>query len=221
MTHATPSHASPTRRRVLVAACGVTLGVPALAQVPQVLPRMTEGPFYPPATWRAQRRDWDADLTQLAETPQRRARGEHLGLDLVVTDSRGRAIDNAEVEIWQCDQLGSYRHPSVELVTGQYDEAFQGFGSARSSGEGRVSFRTIRPAPYPGRTPHIHVRLRHAGTGELTSQLFVAGDPGNERDFLWRRLRAGERTALAMNLEPAAADSGLRWQARHAIVVPA
>jgi protocatechuate 3,4-dioxygenase beta subunit len=47
--------------------------------------------------------------------------------------------------------------------------------------------------PYPGRTPHIHVKLRHASFGELTSQLFVAGDPGNARDFLWRRLDAGDR----------------------------
>ena len=42
--------------------------------------------------------------------------------------------------------------------------------------------------PYPGRTPHIHVKLRHPSFGEVTSQLFVAGDPGNAGDFLYRSL---------------------------------
>jgi protocatechuate 3,4-dioxygenase beta subunit len=74
--------------------------------------------------------------------------------------------------------------------------------------------------PYPGRTPHIHVKLRHASFGELTSQLFVAGDRGNAGDFIWRRAREADRNALALRLTPASTD-GLRWQARHTLVVPA
>ena len=84
-----------------------------------------------------------------------------------------------------------------------------------------MRLRTIRPLPYPGRTPHIHVKLRHASFGELTSQLFVAGDAGNARDFLWRAVPAADRAALEMTLQPAPADSGLRWQVRHVLVVPA
>lgn len=211
---------SPQRRMLLLAAAGSTVGFPALAGSATVLPRMTEGPFYPSASWRARRSDWDADLTKVAEAAGRGARGEHLGLELVVADTRGRAIDSAEVEIWQCDVFGAYRHPHVEAVPGQFDEAFQGFGAARTAADGSSRFRTIRPAPYPGRTPHIHLRLRHPSFGELTSQLFVAGEAGNERDFLWRRLSAAERAALAMRLEPAA-DAALRWRVRHAVVVPA
>lgn len=207
------------RRRFVAAAAASWIALPALAAT--ALPRMTEGPFYPPQRWRALRRDWDADLTKLDESPARRARGEHLGLELTVADSRGRAIDRAEVEIWQCDALGAYRHPNVDLAAGTFDEAFQGFGAARSAADGSLRFRTIRPVPYPGRTPHIHVRVRHASFGDVISQLFVAGDAGNERDFLWRRLGASEREATAMRLEPAAADSGLRWQVRHAMVVAA
>ena len=86
---------------------------------------------------------------------------------------------------------------------------------------GEYYFRTIKPVPYPGRTPHIHVKLRHASFGELTSQLFLAGDAGNERDFLWRNLAADERAALALRLAPAPAGSDLRWLVRHALVVPA
>jgi protocatechuate 3,4-dioxygenase beta subunit len=117
--------------------------------------------------------------------------------------------------------LAVYRHPSVRQAAGHFDEGFQGFGATSSGRDGRLRFRTIKPVPYPGRTPHIHVKLRHAGFGELSSQLFIAGDPGNARDFLWRQLDADGQAAMAMQLQPAAADSGLRWQIRQALVVPA
>lgn len=208
-----------TRRR-LVFSTVASLAMPALAQTRHVLPPMTDGPFYPPRGWRGQgeNRDWDADLTRTGAL--RPARGEHLALQLQVADARGRVIDGAEVEIWQCDALAAYRHPGVRAEPGRHDPAFQGFGAARSAADGSVLFRTIRPVPYPGRTPHIHVKLRHSSFGELSSQLFVAGDAGNARDFLWQRLDAEEQASLAMQLAPAQGD-GLRWQARHSLVVPA
>jgi protocatechuate 3,4-dioxygenase, beta subunit len=211
----------PHRRRTLLAAGAAMLSAPAWAQGARLLPGMTEGPFYPPRRWRdsfAGGGDWDADLTRTGGGAA--ARGEHLALWLQVADVRGRAVDDAEVEIWQCDALAAYRHPSVPLEPGRHDPAFQGFGAARSGRDGSLKLRTIRPVPYPGRTPHIHVTVRHPGFGELTSQLFVAGDPGNARDFLWRRLEADAQRALAMVLAPAEGD-GLRWQARHTLVVPA
>ena len=110
------------------------------------------------------------------------------------------------------------QNPTSEA--GSYDPGFQGFGAARTGADGLSSFRSIRPVPYPGRTPHIHVKLRHASFGEFTSQLFVAGDPGNARDFLWRQLDSAGRQALALQLQPAS-DGGLRWQARHVLTLPA
>ena len=210
----------PTRRLLIAGLAGLAL--PAAAEpVRRVLAPMTEGPFYPPARWRAREDDWDADLTRVRHNGQgQAARGEHLDLRLAVVDTRGRAIDGTEVEIWQCDALAAYRHPSVTAEPGRFDPGFQGFGTARSAADGGVAFRTIRPVPYPGRTPHIHVKLRHATFGELSSQLFVAGDAGNARDFLWRRLDDDERAGLAMQLQPASGDA-LRWQARHALIVPA
>ena len=101
------------------------------------------------------------------------------------------------------------------------DEGFQGFGATRSASGGVYRFRTIKPVPYPGRTPHIHVKIRHASFGELTTQLFIAGDPGNVRDGLWRWLPSDDRAALEMALQSAPPDSGLRWLVRHALVVPA
>ncbi|MFT3817293.1 MAG: intradiol ring-cleavage dioxygenase [Rubrivivax sp.] len=209
------------RRRLLLAAglaCPAWLGAATLAAPRRVIAPMTEGPFYPAAGWRARnavnREDWDADLTRVRQGGQvLRSRGEVLGLQL-------RVIDGCEVEIWQCDVLRAYRHPSVTAEPGRYDPGFQGFGTARGGPDGEVAFRTIRPVPYPGRTPHIHVKLRHASFGEVTSQLFVDGDGGNARDFLWRQLDPGERDALALRLQPAAAG-GLQWQAQHDLVLPA
>lgn len=207
------------RGATAAAAC---LALPALASSRRVLARMTDGPFYPPRKWREAWTDQDADLSRVQRGERvLTAQGEHLGLEGAVVDTQGRAIDGAEVEIWQCDVFAHYRHPSTEPTLDKVDEGFQGFGAARSAAGGAVRFRTIKPVPYPGRTPHIHVKIRHASFGELTSQLFIAGDPGNARDGLWRWLAADDRPALEMVLQSAPADSGLRWLVRHALVVPA
>lgn len=211
-------------RRLLLrtgALAAASLALPALASSRRILAPMTDGPFYPARAWRERWADWDADLTRVERDGRVLvARGEHLGLEATVTDTRGRLIDGAEVEIWQCDITAAYRHPRESAEPSRIDPGFQGFGATRSDNRGALRLRTIRPVPYPGRTPHIHVKLRHASFGELTSQLFVDGDPGNERDFLWRRVDEADRPALAMKLQPAPADSGLRWLVRHALVVP-
>src|SRR5205809_1242953 len=104
----------PQRGRRLVLAAGVgaaaSLGVPALVFA-RGLPPMTDGPFYPSLAYRARALDWDADLTTVKGRapdgqPLPRARGEHLDLHGVVRDGTGRAVDGAEIEIWQCDVHG-------------------------------------------------------------------------------------------------------------------
>lgn len=221
-----PNHL--TRRRTLHTLAGSAaclalpaLGVAAMARVP--VAEVSEGPFYPPARWRErQGTDWDADLTRVQRGSQvLQAQGEVLGLGLALVDTQGRPLDGAEVEIWQCDALAHYHHPRVPRESGRFDEGFQGFGAARTDASGQVRMRTIRPVPYPGRTPHIHAKLRHPSFGEWTTQLFIAGDAGNAGDFLWRRLAAAQRTALELVLKPGAAGSGLRWQSQHALTLPA
>jgi protocatechuate 3,4-dioxygenase beta subunit len=190
------------------------------------LPPMTEGPFYPQPAWRARgpfAGDWDADLTRVTRGGRERvAEGQPLGLELQVRDTRGRALDGAVVEIWQCDTWGRYRHPRDGALPAEVDEGFQGYGEALTNAQGTVVFRTIKPVAYPGRTPHIHIKLRHPTFGELTSQLFVAGEPGNARDGICRRLGAQRQSALDMLLLPAPAGEardGLRWLAQHSVVV--
>ena len=68
--------------------------------------------------------------------------------------------------------------------------------------EGAWRFRTIEPVPYPGRTPHIHFKIAGPGFEPLTTQMYLAGHPLNERDGLYRRL--GEQARLVtVGLEPA------------------
>jgi len=211
---------NPARRQCLKALAGgaATLALPSLAFA--ALPAMTEGPFYPSPSWRARELDWDADLTRVnrakaGDAP--RAAGEWLDLGGSVVDAKGRAVDGAEIEIWQCDVHGSYRHPRG--AGNQVDAAFQGFGATRSDAQGLYRFRTIRPVVYPGRAPHIHVRLRHASFGELTSQLFVAGEAANPRDFIYNSLSAAERALVDMPLQRAPAGSPVVWLAQRSLVV--
>ena len=214
-----------TSRRHLVQSlvAGVAaLALPALANSRRSLPGMTEGPFYPSIAYRARSVDWDADLTTVVgQRPDGQARprasGEHLDLYGAVVDADGRIVDGAEVEIWQCDAYGSYRHPRG--AGDRVDDGFQGFGMTKTDARGVYRFRTIRPVPYPGRTPHIHVKLRHPNFGEHISQLFVAGDPGNAGDGLYRRLSAEDRAFTDITLQRAPAGSPVVWIAERSLVV--
>ncbi|MCX7902569.1 MAG: intradiol ring-cleavage dioxygenase [Burkholderiaceae bacterium] len=189
---------------------------PAGARPLRLTPAQTEGPFYPPEL----PADHDADLLRVG-----RMAGADYGrappawVEGTLSDAEGRVVKGAAVEIWQCDADGRYHHPGDH--GGRADPAFQGFGRVSVDADtGRWRFRTIRPVPYPGRTPHIHLKVRLARRELLTTQLYVQGDPGNERDFLWRRLSADDRAAITRPFEPTgAADGSLR--AHYALVVAA
>ena len=171
-------------------------------------PAQTEGPFYPVDLPR------DADYDLLKNGSLNYGRGQPAWVDGSVSDLAGKPLAGAQVEIWQCDEGGHYHHPGDG---GRADPAFQGFGRVTVGADGKYRFRTIRPVPYSGRTPHIHVKVKLSGRELLTTQLYVAGDPHNERDFLWRRLPQAERAALTVPFR--AGSDGL--QATFAIVVAA
>lgn len=206
----------PLRRRALGAALVVmpALWIGVRAQQPAaqrrlLTPSQTEGPFYPvelPA-------DTDPDLLHNGSRAPYRG-GQPAWVDGTVSDIEGRPVAGAQVEIWQCDEHGHYHHPGDG---NRADAAFQGFGRVTVGADGRYRFRTIRPVPYTGRTPHIHVKVK-LGTRELlTTQLYVEGDPGNARDGIWRRLDEAGRAAVTVPFERG--SDGL--QARFPIVVAA
>jgi protocatechuate 3,4-dioxygenase beta subunit len=184
-----------TRRRAaaFIALPSLWTGVRAQPAAPRrVTPAQTEGPFYPVEI----PKDSDGDL--LRNESLTYARGEPAWIEGSVADATGRPVKGATVEIWQCDEAGHYHHPGDG---GRADPAFQGFGRVTADAEGRYRFRTIKPVPYTGRTPHVHFKVRLGPREVLTTQLYVAGDPQNERDFLWRNLPADARAAVTVPFE--------------------
>lgn len=165
----------------------------------RLTPSQTEGPYYPveiPA---------DSDFDLLHNGNLSYSRGQPAWVEGTLRDVDGRPVRGAAVEIWQCDEAGHYHHPGDG---GRADAAFQGFGRVMTDASGAWRFRTIRPAPYTGRTPHIHFKVRLGSRELLTTQMYVAGDPRNERDGLWRSLDEASRAALTRSFN-AGAD-GLR-----------
>lgn len=159
-------------------------------------PQQTEGPFYPTAF----PDDADNDLVQVRGQAAR-AMGTVLHLEGRVLDAGGRPLPGARVEIWQCDAQGLYDHPR-QSGRERRDQAFQGYGQMQADTDGHYRFRTLKPVAYPGRTPHIHLKVATETGRRLISQFYVAGDPRNERDFLFREAArdAGQRQRVEMRL---------------------
>jgi protocatechuate 3,4-dioxygenase beta subunit len=106
------------------------------------------------------------------------------------------------VEIWQCDNNGAYLHSGTSNAD-RRDRNFQGFGRFTTGSTGEYYFRTIKPVPYPGRTPHIHFQIRKGERELLTTQCYVKGDPGNDRDGIYRSIRDPKaRDAITVAFDP-------------------
>ncbi len=160
-------------------------------------PPMTEGPFYPDKL----PLDTDNDLLILNDslTP---AVGEITHLSGRILGPSGKPIRNAFVEIWQVDHHGVYLHSGSDGAQ-KRDANFQGYGRFLTDSSGAYYFRTIKPVPYPGRTPHIHVAISQNGRRVFTTQLFVKGHPHNERDGLLQRIGdPHQRESLLVDFKP-------------------
>ena len=185
-----------TRRKILLGLASLPISGLAAAALPT--PSASEGPFYPTAGMRHD--DVDNDLVRIGETVQR-AGGEIVRLEGRVVDVDGRPIEAARVEIWQCDVRGRYLHRGDR--GGARDPGFQGFGHDLTDGDGRYSFRTIKPVPYTGRTPHIHVKVLVGGSERLTTQFYLPDHPDNARDWLYRRIPVDQRERVTMHFNAA------------------
>lgn len=188
-------------RRAVISMAGTTaalLPIPGLAAGVMATPRQTAGPFYP----EVKPLDSDADLVHVAGQGEPAA-GVVTDVLGRVLDPDGRPVSDAMIEIWQCDAFGHYHHPlDATRRGGQADPRFQGYGRTVSAADGGYRFRTIRPVAYPGRTPHIHFAVTAQGFS-LTTQMYVAGEPLNDSDFILGRIRdARQRARVIVPLEP-------------------
>ena len=111
-----------------------------------------------------------------------------------------------QIEIWQVNGYGRYHHRGDDQDK-PWDPDFQGFGRTLTDADGAYRFRTVRPVAYPGRAPHIHFALSDRRFATFYTQMYVAGAPDNERDFLLGQVRdARARNSLIVNLEPSSAE---------------
>jgi protocatechuate 3,4-dioxygenase beta subunit len=174
-------------RAAMQMAAATVLYVPSvIGEQSQQTPRQTEGPFYP----NKMPPDTDNDLLIINDKTSL-ADGTITHLTGRVVNLNGEPVRNAVVEIWQCDNNGRYLHTGDQNPAAM-DISFQGFGRFLTGLTGEYYFRTIKPVPYPGRTPHIHFIVRHDDKRMLTTQLYIKGFPQNARDGIYRTLQAPE-----------------------------
>lgn len=200
-----PFHIRLDRRRLLKSLLAATGGIitgELYAEALTLTPRATEGPYYPDHL----PLDQDNDLLKIQDGGTAEGVVANFGGRLLSAD--GKPIQGAEIEIWQADNNGCYIHSKGTQRGKERDAKFQGFGKMETNAKGEYRFRTIKPGLYTGRTIHWHVRVKQDGKSMLTTQLFIAGVPQNDRDGILRAMGTEEqRLSVIRDFKPASADS--------------
>lgn len=124
-------------------------------------PSLTEGPYYKTGNFTR------SDIVEGQP-------GMPMTLTITVVDTNCKPISNATVDIWHANALGQYSgvtDPKEGCATCGNATFLR--GSQTTNAQGQVTFQTIFPGWYPGRTVHIHVKVWQNGKQILTTQLFV------------------------------------------------
>ena len=162
----------------------------------------------------------EADLTI-------QATGDPIGERMVVTgrvlDGAGRPVAGQLVEVWQANAAGRYIHLRDQHHA-PIDPNFTGVGRCLTDAEGRYSFKTIKPGPYPWRNhdkawrpAHIHFSL--FGTdfvSRMITQMYFPGDPLFDLDPIYQSIRdqqARDRLVATYDHDVTAHEqhTGYRW----------
>jgi protocatechuate 3,4-dioxygenase beta subunit len=106
--------------------------------------------------------------------PERASTGRGLTVNGVVRSAAGCApLPGARIEWWSAD------------AKGEYQDSLR--ATQRADGEGRYRYETVAPGRYPGRPPHLHVRVTAPGHRTLVTQLYPRdGQQSIETDFVLR-----------------------------------
>lgn len=137
--------------------------------------------------------------------------GERINVSGRVTDSAGRPVRSALIEIWQANAAGRYLH-EVDQHPAPLDPNFSGAGRCLTDDDGLYSFVTVKPGAYPWRNhpnawrpAHIHLSLfGRAFTNRLVTQMYFPGDPLFEFDPIFQSVRdadARERLVCSFDYE--------------------
>lgn len=137
-----------------------------------VTPEVTEGPFYV-----------DPELVRADITEDRAGIPMRLQMQVVTADCQ--PVADARVDVWHCDAQGVYS--GVENLGVGEDTTGQTFlrGTQTTDERGVVTFQSIFPGWYRGRTTHVHYKVFLDDTTVLTSQIFF---PDTLAEYLFRNV---------------------------------
>lgn len=196
------------RRKLLqIAITGTGLAIAGQTSATEVCAtptkEQTEGPFYP--------NDWeqyeaDADMTFINGKPSL-AKGQ-------LTIIKGQLIDhltcqpipNAQVDVWQANAFGQYFHERDASAEALKDKNFQYRCRIVSDNDGKFSFKTIKPSPYPAggdwiRPAHIHYKVIAEKYNELTTQMYFKGDFLNSKDRILNNMTKAEQDSVVIDFK--------------------
>jgi hydroxyquinol 1,2-dioxygenase len=141
------------------------------------------------------------------------AAGEPCWVQGTVTDTDGKPVPGALIEVWEADADGFY---DVQYS----DDRTAARGHLLSDEQGGYRFWALTPTPYPiphdgpvgqllaatGRSPmrasHLHFMVSAAGKRTLVTHIFVRGDEFLDRDAVF-----GVKESLVMDFEQEAAGT--------------
>jgi|GEM_PF-302274 protocatechuate 3,4-dioxygenase beta subunit len=124
-------------------------------------PAQAEGPYYTPNTPER------ADLVEAGMG------GTQILVTGKVLNQACEPIAGAKLDFWQTDANGEYDNVGYRMRGHQFTDE-----------NGNYVLETVLPGVYPGRPPHIHVKVNAPGGPVLTTQIYFEGQPGNENDGL-------------------------------------
>jgi protocatechuate 3,4-dioxygenase beta subunit len=127
------------------------------------IPELTEGPNY------------KAGSPEKSVIVSENVPGTKIVLTGYVLDTNCNPIAHALLDFWQADGDGIYDNEGYALRGHQYTD-----------GNGRYMLSTVIPGEYPGRTPHIHVKVKaNEKSPVVTTQLFLPNQVGNNTDTIF------------------------------------
>lgn len=136
----------------------------------------------------------------------RGAPGEPCWVEGTVTDTSGRPVPGARIDVWEADADGRY-----DVQYG--DDRTTGRGHLHTDDQGRYRFWAVTPTPYPipddgpvgellraaGRSPmraaHLHLMVRADGCRTLVTHVFPRGDAYLDSDSVF-----GVRDSLVVDV---------------------
>ena len=197
----------PLPRRLLLRSFLLTTGSiltgDLYAEALTLTPRATEGPYYPDHL----PLDQDNDLLRV-KGAEAAAHGTVVEFGGRLLNADGQPLAHHRIELWQADNNGCYIHSNGTQRGKERDPAFQGYGRIDTNAKGEYRFRTIKPGLYTGRTIHWHIAVNKDRKRMLTTQLFIAGVPQNDRDGILRGMGTdAQRLSVIREFKPVSTGS--------------